>query len=109
MGKAAGTKTMIRHDIILRIKPGVSREHIDRILRDVYELLAEIPGVARVRHGVNNAPAYRHALIAIELPDEEALHRFAKHPLHARAVRFLNRVTESTAVGSYPVPSEPHR
>jgi Stress responsive A/B Barrel Domain len=100
---------MIRHDIILRIKPGVSRETIDRTLHDVWQLLADIPGVARVRHGVNNAPAYRHALIAIELPDEEALQRFSKHPLHTRAIRFLNRMAESTAVGSYVVSSEPQR
>lgn len=100
---------MIRHDIILRIKPGVSREIIDRTLHDVTELLSEIPGVERVRCGVNNAPAYRHALIAVELPDEDTLHRFGKHPLHARAVRFLNRMAESTAVGSYLVPSEPRR
>ncbi len=100
---------MIRHDIILRIKPGVSREVIDRTLRDVFDLLTAIPGVEKVRYGVNNAPAYRHVLIAIELPDEEALHRFGKHPLHARAVRYLSRLAESTAVGSYLVGSEPRR
>lgn len=97
---------MIRHDVILRIKPGVSRENIDRTLREVRDLLIEIPGVEQVRFGVNNAPAYRHALIAVELPDEEALHRFGRHPLHARSVRFLNRMADSTAVGSYVVPSQ---
>lgn len=96
---------MIRHDVILRIKPGVSREIIDRTLRDVRDLLIEIPGVEQVRYGVNNAPAYRHALIAVELPDEEALHRFDRHPLHVRSVRFLNRLADSTAVGSYVAPS----
>jgi hypothetical protein len=100
---------MIRHDIILRIKPGISREIIDRTLRDVYDLLTAIPGVELVRYGVNNAPAYRHALIAVDLPDEESLHRFGRHALHARAVRYLNRLAESTAVGSYLVGSEPRR
>ena len=101
--------SMIRHDVILRIKPGVNREVIDRTLRDVRDLLVEIPGVERVRYGVNNSPAYRHALIAVELPDEETLHRFGRHPLHARAVRFLNRLADSTAVGSYVVPSQRRR
>lgn len=101
--------SMIRHDVILRIKPGVNREVIDRTLRDARDLLVEIPGVERVRFGVNNTAAYRHALIAVELPDEEALHRFGRHPLHARAVRFLNRLADSTAVGSYVAPSQHHR
>lgn len=101
--------SMIRHDVILRIKPGVNREVIDRTLRDVHDLLVEIPGVERVRYGVNNTSAYRHALIAVELPDEDTLHRFGRHPLHARAVRFLNRLADSTAVGSYVVPSQRRR
>ena len=97
---------MIRHDIILRVKPGVSREVIESSLRDIRTLVADIPGVERVRYGVNNAPAYRHALIAIELTDEVALHRFSRHPLAARALRTVNRLAESTAVGSYAVESE---
>ena len=75
-------------------------------MRDVRDLLIEIPGVEQVRFGINNTPAYRHALIAVDLPDEEALHRFGRHPLHARSVRFLNRLADSTAVGSYVVPSQ---
>lgn len=100
---------MIRHDIILRIKPGISREIIDRTLHDVYELLSGIPGVERVRYGVNKAPAYRHALIAVELPDEETLHSFGRHPAHARAVRYVHRMADSTAVGSYVTTSERHK
>ena len=94
---------MIRHEVILRIKPGVNREIIDRTLRDVHDLLRNIAGVERVRYGANNAPAYRHALIVVDLADEEALHRMARHPQHARAVRLCNRLAESTAVGSYAV------
>jgi hypothetical protein len=91
---------MIRHDIILRVKPGVSREVIESTLRDIRRLVVGIPGVERVRHGINNAPDYRHALIAIDLADEIALHRFSRHPQSARALRMVNRLAESTAVGS---------
>ncbi len=98
---------MIRHDIIMRVKPGVSREQIESALRDVRGLVAEIPGVERVRYGVNNAPAYRHALVAIELTDENALHRFTRNQQTARALRIVNRLAESTAVGSYAVEPEP--
>ena len=92
---------MMRHEVILRIKPGVTREVIERTLRDVHDLLVEIPGVERVRYGANNAPAYRHALVVVDLTDEEALHRLSHYPQHARAVRMLARMAESTAVGSY--------
>ena len=99
---------MMRHEVILRIKPGVTREVIERSLRDVHNLLVEISGVERVRYGVNKAPAYRHALVVVDIVDEEALHRLNRHPQHARAVRLLNRIAESTAVGSYVVGSERH-
>ena len=92
----------------MRIKPGVTPEVIERTLRDVHDLLVEIPGVERVRYGMNKAPAYRHALVVVDLVDEEALHRLSRNPLHARAVRLLSRMAESTAVGSYVAGSERH-
>jgi|SRR5579883_1173140 hypothetical protein len=98
---------MIRHEVILRIKPGVRREAIDQALREVYDLLSGIPGVERVRYGTNNAPAYRHALIAVDLVDEDALNVMGRHPQHVRAVRLVNRLAESTAIGSY-LASERH-
>jgi Stress responsive A/B Barrel Domain len=100
---------VIRHEVILRIRPDVPRERIDQTLHEVCGYLAEIPGVERVRSGANNAAAYRHALVAVDLRDELALHRFQRHMLHMRAVRLIGRLAESTAVGSYPVSSEPRR
>jgi hypothetical protein len=99
---------MIRHEVILRVKQGTRREAIERALRDVYDLLRTIPGVEQVRYGINAAPAYRHAMLVVDLPDEDALVRFGRHPQHVRAVHVLTRMAESTAVGSYLVGSE-HR
>lgn len=92
---------MMRHEVILRFKPDVRRETIEKMLGEVNHLLKDIPGVRRIRYGTNNAPAYRHALIVIDLADEEALNAMGRHPQHTRAVRLLNRLAESTAVGSY--------
>ena len=92
---------MMRHEVILRIKPEVRREVIDEMLREVAALLKDIPGVKQVRYGINNAPAYRHALIVVDLTDEIALDSMGRHPQHIRAIRIVNRVAESTAVGSY--------
>ncbi|MBF6589158.1 MAG: Dabb family protein [Ktedonobacterales bacterium] len=97
---------MIRHEIILRIRPEVNREVIESTMQEVRHLLRNIPGVERVRSGINNAPAYRHALVAVDLSDELALHRFGRHPQHARAVRLVSRMAESSAVGSYLISSE---
>jgi hypothetical protein len=97
---------MIRHEVILRIRPEVNREIIERTLREVVELFEEVPGVERVRYGVSNAASYRHAMLAIDLANELALHRFTRHPQHARAVRLIGRLAESSAVGSYLVTSD---
>ncbi|HKS71330.1 MAG TPA: Dabb family protein [Ktedonobacterales bacterium] len=99
---------MIRHEVILRVKQGARREAVERALREVYDLLRTIPGVEQVRFGINAAPAYRHAMLVVDLPDEDALVRFGRHPQHARAIQMLTRLAESTAVGSYLVGSE-HR
>ena len=100
---------MICHEVIVRVKPGVPRERIDRALRQVRELIAEIPGVARVRTGANNTADYRHAMVVIELRDELALIRMQRHPLHTRAVRAMGQLAESTAAGSYLVTSDKPR
>lgn len=97
---------MIRHEVIIRVKPDVSRESVDNSLREAYELLYDLPGVERVRYGVNNAAAYRHAMLVVDLTDEQSLHRFGRHPQHARAVRIINRLAESSSVGSFLVRSE---
>ena len=36
---------MIRHEVIIRVKPDLNREVIDRTLRESYDLLIELPGV----------------------------------------------------------------
>jgi hypothetical protein len=97
---------MIRHEIILRIPPDIKRETIESTLQEVRHLLENIPGVERVRYGINNAAAYRHALLAVDLTDELALHRFSLHPRHARAARLIAPLAESSAVGSYLISSE---
>ncbi|HEY7984234.1 MAG TPA: Dabb family protein [Ktedonobacterales bacterium] len=97
---------MIRHEVILRIKPDYPRERIDRALFEIRGLLRQIDGITRVRTGANNAATYRHALIVVDIADEIALQRFQRHPLHARAVRLVGRMAESTAVGSYLVGTE---
>jgi hypothetical protein len=103
-----GSRIMIRHEVIIRVKPDVSREAIDGALLEANELLCELPGVERVRYGVNNAATYRHAMLVVDLTDEQALHRFGRHPQHARAVRIINRLAESSSVGSFLVRSESH-
>ncbi|HEY7832886.1 MAG TPA: Dabb family protein [Ktedonobacterales bacterium] len=100
---------MIRHEVIIRVKPGVSRERIDQALRQARDLAAAIPGIERVRTGANNAPEYRHAMVVFELRDEMALHRMRRHPAHARAVRAMALLAESTAVGSYLITSDKAR
>jgi hypothetical protein len=45
-------------------------------------------------------------MLVVEVTDEMALHRFARHPQHTRAVQRVSRMAESSAVGSYLVGSE---
>jgi hypothetical protein len=94
---------VIRHEVILRLRSDVNREVIDRTLSDIKSLLTSIPGVTQVSYGVNNAPAYRHALLVVIVENERALQRFSRHPLHTRAIRILSKLTQSYAIASLPV------
>lgn len=98
---------MIRHEIILRIRPEISREIVERILREVSGLLRDMAGVERVRYGVNNTSAYRCAMLVVDLGNESALERMGRHPQHQRIIRRLRRLAESSAIESYVVGSEP--
>jgi hypothetical protein len=100
---------MMRHEVILRISPDISREVIERTLREVIDLFQSIPGVERVRYGVSKAPNYRHAMLAVDLASELDLHRFGRHPQHTRALRLIGQLAESSAIGSYLVGSERHQ
>jgi hypothetical protein len=99
---------MIRHEVILRIRPELSRESIERTLHEVIEQYQGIPGVERVRYGVSKNPNYRHAMLVVDLANELALHRFGRHAQYQRAARLIARLAESSTVGSYLVGSE-HR
>ena len=99
---------MIRHEVILRIRPEISHETIERTLHEVIELFQGIPGVERVRYGVSQNPNYRHAMLVVDLANELMLHRFGRHAQYQRAARLIARLAESSTVGSYLVGSE-HR
>jgi hypothetical protein len=92
---------VIRHEVIVRVKPHIARERIQQVLSEVAGLLYEIRGVEHVRFGVNKAEAYRHAMLVVEITDEAALHRFQRHPMHVRSVHLLSRMADATTVGSY--------
>jgi hypothetical protein len=92
---------VIRHEVIVRVKPHMTRERVQQVLTEVSGLLYEIRGVERVRFGVNQAEAYRHAMLVVDIADEAALHRFQRHPMHVRSVHLLSRLAEATTVGSY--------
>jgi hypothetical protein len=92
---------VIRHEVIVRVKPHISHERIQQVMSEVAGLLYEVRGVERVRFGVNRAEAYRHAMLVVDITDEAALHRFQRHPMHVRAVHLLSRLAEATTVGSY--------
>lgn len=98
---------MIRNETILRIRPEISRENVDRILREVSGPLRGISGVERVRFGVNNTSAYRCAMVVVDLGNEGALERMVRHPQYQRGMRRLRHLAESSAVENYVVGSEP--
>src|SRR5580765_2946030 len=78
-GSARG---MVRHEVIIRIRPEINEEVSERVIMEVVTLLKDIPGVVSVRYGTNQAPEYRHLMLEVLLPSESTLQRFGRHPLH---------------------------
>ena len=82
---------MYIHMFAFRLKPGVTEEQQQRMLREIRELQNHIPGVLETHMGKNDSPRGGGFAIGgvMKFPDKAALEAYNAHPVHQDLLKWL--------------------
>jgi Stress responsive A/B Barrel Domain len=82
---------MYIHMFAFRLKPGVTEEQQDRMLREIKALQKQIPGILEAVVGKNDSPRGGGYAIggAMKFPDQAALEAYNVHPVHQALLKWL--------------------
>jgi stress responsive alpha/beta barrel protein len=82
---------MYVHMFAFRLKPGVTEEQQDRMLREIAALREQIPGILETVVGKNDSPRGQGYEIggAMKFPDKSALETYNAHPVHQALLKWL--------------------
>ncbi|HSC45646.1 MAG TPA: Dabb family protein [Candidatus Acidoferrum sp.] len=74
-----------------RLKPGVTTEQQERMLREISGLQKKIPGILETVVGKNDSPRGDGYSIggAMKFPDKAALEAYNTHPVHQDLLKWL--------------------
>jgi len=82
---------MYIHMFAFRLKPGVTDEQQQRMLREIKALETQIPGILETAVGKNDSPRGQGYAIggAMKFPDQAALEAYNAHPAHQNLLKWL--------------------
>ena len=91
---------MYFHMFAFRLKPGVTEQQIDRMLREIKALEEQIPGILETVVGKNDSPRGQGYEIggAMKFPDKAALEAYNVHPVHQHLLHWLVPLIEAIEV-----------
>jgi hypothetical protein len=84
-------KEMYVHMFAFRLKPGVSEEQKDRMLREINALKKQIPGLLETHVGRNDSSRGQGFEIGgvMKFPDQDAMEAYNAHPAHQALLKWL--------------------
>lgn len=94
---------MIRHEVLIKLRPDVPGDEVERALRALRALALSIPGVVRCRHACSRGPGSRHALLVVELASRRDLADYLAHPAHSAMMRRARPLIQDVSVVDYEV------
>jgi hypothetical protein len=82
---------MYIHMFAFRLKPGVTEEQQQRMLREIKALEKQIPGILETVVGKNDSPRGQGFVIggAMKFPDKATLEAYNAHPVHQDLLSWL--------------------
>jgi antibiotic biosynthesis monooxygenase (ABM) superfamily enzyme len=91
---------MLIHMFAFRLKPGVTEEQQQRMLREIRDLHKHIPGVLETQVGKNVSPRGQGYVIGgvMKFPDAAALEAYNAHPVHQQLLQWLVPLIEAIEV-----------
>ena len=103
---------MLKHIVLLKLKPGVSEEQTADLLKALNDLMESgaVPGILRVTGGYNNSPegksqGFDYAFV-MWFENAEARDRYLPHPAHQElGRRYVGPILDDVLVFDYDVPT----
>ena len=91
---------MFIHMFAFRLKPGVTEEQQQRMLREIADLPKHIPGVLETQVGKNVSPRGQGYVVGgvMKFPDAAALEAYNAHPVHQELLQWLVPLIEAIEV-----------
>jgi len=91
---------MYIHMFAFRLKPGVTEDHKDRMLREIGALQGQIPGLLETHVGKNDSPRGQSFEIGgvMKFPDKAAMEAYNAHPVHQALLKWLLPLIEAIEV-----------
>ena len=91
---------MFIHMFAFRLKPGVTEEQQQRMLREIADLHRHIPGVLETQVGKNVSPRGQGYVIGgvMKFSDAAALEAYNAHPVHQELLQWLVPLIEAIEV-----------
>jgi len=82
---------MYIHMFAFRLKPGVTQEHKDRMLREISALQKQIPAILETVVGKNDSPRGQGFEIGgvMKFPDKTTMEAYNAHPAHQDLLKWL--------------------
>ncbi|HKF24604.1 MAG TPA: Dabb family protein [Candidatus Acidoferrum sp.] len=82
---------MYIHMFAFRLKPGVSEDQKDRMLREIKALENQIPGLLEAHAGKNDSPRGQGYEIGgvMKFPDKASMEAYNAHPVHQALLSWL--------------------
>jgi hypothetical protein len=82
---------MYIHMFAFRLKPGVTEEQKERMLREISALQKQIPGIMETVVGKNDSPRGQGYEIggAMKFLDQAAMEAYNAHPVHLALLKWL--------------------
>lgn len=82
---------MYIHMFAFRLKPGVTEELQERMLREIKALQGQIPGILETVVGKNDSPRGQGYVMGgvMKFPDKATLEAYNVHPVHQALLKWL--------------------
>jgi len=97
---------MIKHIVLLKIKPGVSKDKIEEMYDNLFRLKDLISGIAMISGGKNNSPEnkskeYTEGFV-LNFENKEIREMYLNHPDHIKvAEQYISPIIDDIVVFDY--------
>ncbi|MGZ7444831.1 Dabb family protein [Paenibacillus sp. TH7-28] len=99
---------MFEHIVLLKLKPNVSIEQQEDVVKRAHAFKRDIPGIVDLSAGINVTEEIEHKQgytlgIRVTFENQQACRDYIQHPLHQNFLQSMGPFAEGIVVMDYPI------